>query len=48
MRPRINYKVTDDVALELGANIFFGDHPNTFFGQFQNDSNIYTAVRYTF
>lgn len=48
MRPKINYKVADDVALELGANIFFGDHPNTFFGQFQNDSNIYTAVRYTF
>ncbi len=48
MRPKINYKVTDDVALEFGGNIFFGDHPNTFFGQFQDDSNIYTAVRYTF
>jgi len=48
LRPRINYKVTDDLALECGANIFFGDHPNTFFGQFQNDSNIYTAIRYTF
>ena len=48
LRPRINYKVADDLALECGANIFFGDHPNTFFGQFQNDSNIYTAIRYTF
>jgi len=47
-RPNINYKVTDDLAVELGANIFFGDHPNTFFGQFENDSNIYTAFRYTF
>lgn len=48
MRPKLNYKVTDDIALELGANIFFGDHPNTFFGQFQNNTNIYTAIRYTF
>lgn len=48
MRPKINYKVTDDVAVELGANIFFGDHPNTFFGQFENNSNIFTGLRYTF
>ncbi|MHC4464653.1 MAG: hypothetical protein ACYS30_24970, partial [Planctomycetota bacterium] len=48
MRPNLNYKVSDDVALEVGANIFFGDFPNTFFGQFQNNSNIYAAVRYSF
>lgn len=48
MRPNLNYKVNDNVALEVGANIFFGDYPNTFFGQFQNNSNIYAAVRYSF
>lgn len=48
MRPNLNYKASDNVALEVGANIFFGDHPNTFFGQFQNNSNIYAAVRYSF
>ena len=48
MRPNINYKVNDNLAVELGANIFFGDYPNTFFGQFQNDTNIYTAIRYSF
>ncbi len=48
MRPNLNYKASDNVALEVGANVFFGDHPNTFFGQFQNNSNIYTAVRYSF
>jgi len=47
-RPNVNYKVTDDLAVELGANIFFGDYQNTFFGQFQNNTNIYTALRYTF
>jgi hypothetical protein len=48
IRPNANYKVTDDLAVEVGANIFFGDYPNTFFGQFENNTNIYTAVRYTF
>ena len=48
MRPNLNYKASDNVALEVGANIFFGDYPNTFFGQFQNNSNIYAAVRYSF
>jgi hypothetical protein len=48
MRPNLNYKASDNVALEVGANIFFGDYPHTFFGQFENNSNIYAAVRYSF
>ena len=48
MRPNINYKVSDNLAYEVGANIFFGDYPSTFFGQFQNNTNIYTAIRYSF
>jgi len=48
MRPNVNYKVTDNLMVEVGANIFFGDYPSTFFGQFENDTNIYTAVRYNF
>ncbi len=48
MRPNIHYKVSDNLAIEAGANIFFGDYPHTFFGQFQNDTNIYTALRYSF
>ncbi len=48
MRPNINYKVTDNLAVEAGANLFFGDYPHTFFGQFENNTNIYTAVRYSF
>ena len=48
MRPNVNYKVSDNLAVEAGANIFFGDYPSTFFGQFQNDTNIYTALRYSF
>ena len=48
LRPNLHYKASDSLALEVGSNIFFGDHPNTFFGQFQNNTNIYAAVRYSF
>ena len=48
MRPNLHYKATDNLALETGANIFFGDHPGTFFAQFQNNTNIYVAIRYSF
>jgi hypothetical protein len=48
MRPNVNYKVSDNLAVEAGANIFFGDYQSTFFGQFENNTNIYTGVRYSF
>jgi hypothetical protein len=48
MRPNVNYKASDNLALEAGANVFFGDYPSTFFGQFQNNTNLYAAVRYSF
>ena len=48
LRPNIHYKATDNLSLETGANIFFGDQPHTFFAQFENNTNIYAAVRYSF
>jgi hypothetical protein len=48
MRPNINYKVSDNLAVEIGGNIFFGDYPHTFFSQFQNNTNLYTGLRYSF
>lgn len=48
LRPNVHYKVNDNLAWEAGANIFFGDYPNTFFGQFANNTNIYTGLRYSF
>ncbi len=48
MRPNINYKLDDNTALEIGGNIFFGDYSNTFFGQLQNNTNIYAGIRYSF
>lgn len=48
MRPNVNYKVNDYLALEAGGNIFFGDYTQTFFSQFQNNTNIYMGFRYNF
>lgn len=47
-RPKALYKYTDNIVLEAGANIFIGDEYHTFFGQFEKNTNIYTAVRYSF
>ncbi len=48
MRPNLHYKASDNLAFEVGANIFFGDYPDTFFGQFENNTNIYIGMRYSF
>jgi len=48
LRPNIHYKYTDKITMEAGANIFTGKEPHTFFGQFENNTNIYVAVRYSF
>ncbi len=48
LRPNIHYKATDNLALETGANIFLGKYGHSFFGQFEDNTNIYAAVRYSF
>jgi len=47
-RPNVNYKISDNLMVEGGANIFFGDHPETFFAQFHRNSNFYGALRFSF
>ncbi len=48
LRPNIRYKVSDALAVEVGGNVFWGDQPYTFFGQFEDNTNAYTALRYSF
>lgn len=48
MRPIANYKASDNLAVEVGSNIFFGDESYTFFNQFHNNTNAYLGVRYSF
>jgi hypothetical protein len=47
LRPRISYDFTDSIVLETGANIFIGEAEHTFFGQFENNTNVYAAIRYS-
>jgi len=48
IRPKINYKLDDNWILETGGNVFFGKRNETFFGQFEDNSNVYVSVRYGF
>lgn len=48
LRPKVNYKVTDNIAIETGGNIFLGDNNHTFFAQFKENTNLFGAVRYSF
>jgi hypothetical protein len=46
-RPRVTYDFTDNWKIQIGGNIFAGKQ-ETFFGQFEENSNVYAAVRYSF
>lgn len=46
-RAKASYKVTDDWLVEGGLNVFYGDEP-TFFGQFQDNTNLYVGLRRSF
>jgi len=48
LRPNAKYKIDDHWTAELGANVFFGKDPHTFFAQFGRNSNVYAALRYAF
>jgi len=46
--PNIHYKLSDRWSVEAGANLFAGEQPHTFYGQFGPNSNVYAAVRFSF
>lgn len=46
LRPKLVWKRTDHQIVEFGANIFFGREDYTFFGQFENASNVYGSFRF--
>jgi hypothetical protein len=48
LRPKAHYKISDSWAVEGSGNIFLGDEDHTFFGQFEDNTNMYAAVRYSF
>ena len=44
VRPKLVWKRSDRMILEFGANLFFGREDFTFFGQFENNSNVYASI----
>ncbi len=48
LRPKVNYKVNDQWTVEAGGNIFYGSSRDTFFGQLEDNTNIYASMRYSF
>jgi len=48
LRPKIQYKINDYWTIEAGGNIFYGKDPDTFFGQFEKDNNVYLSLRRNF
>ena len=47
-RPTVSYRVNDHWQIDGGVNWFTGQEPYTFFGQFEENSNLYGRVRYSF
>lgn len=48
INPEVKYNLTDEVWLAIGANLFGGGKPWNQFGQFAENDNVYTQLRYEF
>ena len=47
-RPSVKYRFSDELHLTVGGNIFGGEQLHTFFGQFEDASNIYARLRWSY
>ncbi len=48
VRPKVNYKINDNLSVEGGGNLFWGKEDHTFWGRFKKNNNLFAAVRYGF
>ena len=48
LKPSINFRYDDNLSFSAGANIFSGDKDYSFFGQHQENSNVWFRVRFSF
>ncbi|MBN2685635.1 MAG: hypothetical protein JXR40_10175 [Pontiellaceae bacterium] len=48
LRPNATYKLNDNWQLTANANIFLGEDNYSFFGQFEDNSNVNLGLRYSF
>ena len=47
-RPSVKYRFNDELNLTVGGNIFGGEQQHTFFGQFDDASNVYARLRWSY
>jgi hypothetical protein len=48
VNPEVRHSLSDEVWIAVGANLFGGSRPSTFFGQFDRNDNVYVTARYSF
>ncbi len=48
LRPNVSYKLTDAWTLTAGGNVFVGRDDHSFFGQFEDATNLYAGARFSF
>lgn len=48
LRFNMSYKISDNLRVEGGGNLFYGKQTYSFFAQFRKGNNIYSALRYDF
>ncbi len=46
--PQVEYRHSDTLSFAAGFNIFDAERPYTFLGKFEQDSNVYVRMRYSF
>lgn len=48
VRATAKWRLSDQWQTNVGINWFTGEQPHTFFGQFEDNSNVYWRIRYSF
>lgn len=48
IKPGVNYRINDNWSVAGGANLFYGKQKHTFFGQHENNSNVWARIRFSF
>ncbi len=48
LRPQVNWRISDEWSVAAGGNFFGGSDPWTFFAQFEDNSNLYARMRFSY
>ena len=46
LKPSVTYRMDDNWTIATGGNLFYGNEQHTFFGQYEDNSNIWMRVLY--